>query len=116
MRALLINNLHGLTHNFRVKIEGKNLLGRENDFIIRVDGNKMVMKVKAPWKRSTRNNKLKSVCYEKEREKKGGRRGGKKREAKDQSRDSWLIYEGSPTNDLSIDVIAGGQCENNVLP
>lgn len=70
MRALLINNLHGLTHNFRVKIEGKNLLGRENDFIIRVDGNKMVMKVKAPWKRSTRNNKLKSVCYEKERERK----------------------------------------------
>lgn len=46
------------------------MLGRENDFIIRVDGNKMVMKVKAPWKRSTRNNKLKSVCYEKERERK----------------------------------------------
>lgn len=26
------------------------------------------MKVKAPWKRSTRNNELKSVCYERERE------------------------------------------------
>ena len=52
---------------------------------------------------------------ERERER-GRRRKGKKREAKDQSRDSWLIYEGSPTNDLSIDVIAGGQCENNVLP
>lgn len=51
-------------------------MGRENDFIIRVDGNKMVMKVKAPWKRSTRNNKLKSVCYEKKRE----RRREKRRE------------------------------------
>lgn len=38
------------------------------------------------------------------------------REAKDQSRDSSLIYEGSPANDLSIDVIAGGQCENNAFP
>lgn len=58
------------------------------------------------------------VTRKRERKKEGEEegRGGKKREAKDQSRDSWLIYEGSPTNDLSIDVIAGGQCENNVLP